>query len=97
MAACRKQRIGAVKFLIKRGAKLDLCDKSQFSALRWAATHGNVPLVRLLLHHSVSVRIDCCTPNSALEIALSYPTKTHAKVVLLLQRQLGTYSWILLG
>ncbi len=89
MAACRRQKIGAVRLLIKRGARLDLVDRSRFSALRWAATFGDAPLVRLLLKHKVSVTSDCYTANSALEIAMAQPTKRHAKIVLLLQRQLG--------
>lgn len=88
IAACRKHKPSAVEFLVKRGARLDVIDRSQYSALRWVVTHADVSLVKLLLRHKVSVTHDSYTANSALSIALSSSSKCHAKIALLLQRQL---------
>ncbi|GLD92726.1 hypothetical protein PINS_up001305 [Pythium insidiosum] len=90
MAACRKRRSGAVRFLVERNAKLDLIDRSGFSALRWAVTHSDLAIVRLLLKHGVSVTQDGYTANSAMEIALApaSPSRRQLKIVLELQRQL---------
>ncbi|TMW66219.1 hypothetical protein Poli38472_003984 [Pythium oligandrum] len=88
MAACRKQHMRAIAFLLERGARLDLIDKSGFSALRWAVLHGNLRLVRLLLQYKVSVTQDGYTGNSAIEIAMAQSTKVHAKILFELQRKL---------
>jgi len=90
MAACRNLHLEAARFLIKRGAALDLFDRAQFSALRWAALHGDVAMVRLLLQHNASVTKDGYTANSALEIAEAESTKNHRIIVQLLQNKLGT-------
>lgn len=55
IAACRKQHVAAVKFLLKFKPLLHLVDRSGYSAIRWAVIHANMALVRLLLEHGTSI------------------------------------------
>ncbi|RLN70203.1 hypothetical protein BBJ28_00020554, partial [Nothophytophthora sp. Chile5] len=55
IVACRNKRMRAIKFLLKRGARTDLVDRTGYSALRWAVTHEHVAMVKLLLRYNASV------------------------------------------
>ncbi|RLN73197.1 hypothetical protein BBJ28_00018433 [Nothophytophthora sp. Chile5] len=55
IVACRNKRMRTIKFLLKRGSRTDLVDRTGYSALRWAVTHEHVAMVRLLLRYNASV------------------------------------------
>ncbi|EQC40133.1 hypothetical protein SDRG_02783 [Saprolegnia diclina VS20] len=72
-AACRRQRSALLRYLVLRGADLDVCDKSGFSCLRWATKHQDVGMLKLLLRYGASVTKDCGTSqNSAMDWARDY-------------------------
>ncbi|DAZ96293.1 TPA: hypothetical protein N0F65_008326 [Lagenidium giganteum] len=72
IAACRKNRGKAVRFLVRRGAQLEHVDREGYSALRWAVFWNNRKVVALLLRHNVPVTKDTYTSNSAIEIAMTH-------------------------
>ncbi|KDO24345.1 hypothetical protein SPRG_10422 [Saprolegnia parasitica CBS 223.65] len=85
-AACRRQRSALLRYLVLRGADLDVCDKSGFSCLRWATKHQDVGMLKVLLRHGASVTKDCGTSqHSAMDWARDYQNDT---MLALLERAL---------
>ncbi len=56
MTAARTGRVGPVKALLARGAKVDAKERKGQTALMWAAAEGHAAVVELLIKAGADVR-----------------------------------------
>jgi ankyrin repeat protein len=79
MVAVSPPRVGAARFLIARGVPLDARDSEGRTALIIAAGHGEIEMVKLLLHASAAVNLQARDGSTALMRAVD-ETRTVGSV-----------------
>jgi ankyrin repeat protein len=66
-----------VKFLLANGADTSLVNSDGWSALHWAASHGGVPVLELLVAHGANLLQEDNSGRLPIDIARQYGKGDH--------------------
>lgn len=90
MMASEYKSLGIAKYLLKKGADIDIQDNNGDPAIHWSAYYGNVPFTRFMLENGAKTNLKSIHSDGVMQVALK--EWKDSVVDLLLEYKVNIYN-----